>query len=148
MSDEVRQIFIRNDKGKVWGPLTLATIELLVENGLIDGKLQVSEDGIRYADPGRFPHLRAAFPQELWGNTAPGETVPLIAAPPPVMASEDGSVTPGGPPVLGGPTPVPGTLRAGPGATASAPRAGPGIANAARAVPGGTRPAAARPSPP
>ena len=85
---EVRQYFVRNDKGTLWGPLTLQTIELLLDNGVIQGRVQVSEDGLHFAFPGRFPHLRDAFPRELWGEViAPGETVQLARAelPPEMM---------------------------------------------------------------
>ena len=31
-SGEPLQVFVRNDKGTLWGPLTLATVELLIDN--------------------------------------------------------------------------------------------------------------------
>lgn len=156
MSDEIRQVFIRNDKGKVWGPLALSTVELLIDNGLVDGKLQVSEDGVRFADPGRYPHLRAAFPKELWGQTDPGETIPLGVAPVPVVVSGEGG-KPLSPPVLQGPpaagVPGPPVMRpAAPAAGPGVPMAGPGALRpgpgAVRAGPGATRPPAQRPPPP
>ena len=66
---DVRQYFVRNDQGTLWGPLELPTIELLIDNGAIQGRLQVSEDGLNFAWPGRFPHLRDAFPREITGPT-------------------------------------------------------------------------------
>ncbi|MGZ3459972.1 MAG: molecular chaperone DnaJ, partial [Archangium sp.] len=78
---DVRQYFVRNEQGTLWGPLALPTIERLIGNGVIQGRLQVSEDGIHFAVPGRFPHLRDAFPREMWGDVAsPGPSTP--AAPP------------------------------------------------------------------
>ncbi|MFP2911130.1 molecular chaperone DnaJ, partial [Pyxidicoccus sp. 3LFB2] len=98
---EVRQYWVRNDRGTMWGPLTLPTIELLVESGSIKGKLQVSEDGLNFAYPWRFPEVRDAFPRALWGDGAPD--VPVTAP---------GAVSPGA---------APGAPVAGPGA---APMAG------------------------
>src|SRR5687767_2510122 len=78
---DVRQYFVRNDQGTVWGPLALTTIELLIDSGSMPGRLQVSEDGINFAAPGRFPHLRDSFPREHWGDVVPpGPSAP--AAPP------------------------------------------------------------------
>lgn len=64
------QVFVRNHKGRVWGPLEPTTVELLVENGLIEGRIQISQDGVNFAFPGRFPELREYFPRELWGDAA------------------------------------------------------------------------------
>ncbi|HSP77241.1 MAG TPA: molecular chaperone DnaJ, partial [Myxococcaceae bacterium] len=109
---EVRQYFVRNDKGTLWGPLALSTIELLIENGSIQGRIQVSEDGINFAFPGRFPHIRDAFPRELWGDViAPGPTTPI--APPAAPAAP----------------------MAGPPAPAGVPMAGPGVAAARAGAP-------------
>ncbi|WP_225413336.1 DnaJ domain-containing protein [Stigmatella hybrida] len=100
---EVRQYFVRNDKGMIWGPLALPTIELLIDNGAIQGRLQVSEDGIHFAFPGRFPHIRDAFPRELWGDVvtpataAPAAPAPS-AAPAPARVSSAPVLTPAGPP--------------------------------------------------
>ena len=63
MSDPV-QIWVRNDKGKVWGPLMPATVELLFDNALIPGRVQVSMDGANFVN--RFiyiilPHLARAI---------------------------------------------------------------------------------------
>ncbi|MFL5350762.1 MAG: DnaJ domain-containing protein [Hyalangium sp.] len=136
---EVRQYFVRNDKGTLWGPLTLTTIELLIDNGVIQGRVQVSEDGLHFAFPGRFPHLRDAFPRELWGDViAPGETVQVAKAElPPEMMGQRAPVPPAGSaPSAAGAAPMagPGAIsqaaapRPGPGAMAqsSAPRPGPG----------------------
>ncbi|HZI10293.1 MAG TPA: DUF4388 domain-containing protein, partial [Myxococcus sp.] len=133
---EVRQYWVRNDKGTMWGPLTLVTIELLIESGSIKGKLQVSEDGLNFAFPWRFPEVLEVFPPALWGpgapaapaapaagaialgpdvGAAPGAGTPGAAAPQAPMAG------PGARPMAG-----PGTRpMAGPGA---APMAGPGAA--------------------
>ncbi len=114
MAEEPRQFWVRSDKGKVWGPLTYATLELLVANGLIDGKLQASRDGIRFAFPGQFPELRDAFPRELWGvydelpesgpsggvlapaarPPASARPVPPSSGPPPVLRSEPAAPAP------------------------------------------------------
>ncbi|QAT82652.1 PT repeat/DnaJ domain-containing protein [Corallococcus coralloides] len=139
---EVRQYWVRNDRGTTWGPLTGATIELLIDSGSIQGKLQVSSDGLQFAFPWRFPEVRDAFPRELWGDGAPAsllQSTPAAIAPPPPG--------PGAAPVAG-PAAVP---MAGPGAAPVAgpgtrpPMAGPG---AMRPGPGAVRPpvdAAGRP---
>ncbi|XXF79191.1 J domain-containing protein [Myxococcaceae bacterium GXIMD 01537] len=142
---EVHQYFVRNDKGLVWGPLALATIELLVENRVISGKVQISEDGLNFAFPGRFPHLRDAFPRELWGSTVtPGETTPT-APPATIDIPPEVSAAPVAPPMAGpGAAPMAGpgaAPMAGPGAAptagpGAAPRAGPGVAPMAGPVRG------------
>ncbi|HEX8700027.1 MAG TPA: DnaJ domain-containing protein [Myxococcaceae bacterium] len=150
---EGRQYFVRNDKGTVWGPLTLPTIELLIDNGAIQGRLQVSEDGINFAYPGRFPHLRDAFPREMWGDViAPGETVRITKTELPVqMGGPSAPVAPAAPVAGTAAMAGPGAVaqanapRPGPGATGqpAAPRPGPGVP--AQAVPPG---AVARPGAP
>ncbi|HYO58902.1 hypothetical protein, partial [Archangium sp.] len=55
---DVRQYFVRNEQGTIWGPLALPIIAQLIGNGTIQGRLQVSEDGVNFAFPGRFPHIR------------------------------------------------------------------------------------------
>ena len=62
------QIFVRNREGKVFGPIEPSTLELLIESGVLQGLLQVSTDGERYALPFRFPELRDFFPRHLWGD--------------------------------------------------------------------------------
>src|SRR5215831_7775359 len=62
------QIFVRNREGKVFGPIEPSTVELLIEGGVLQGLLQVSTDGERYALPFRFPELRDFFPRHLWGD--------------------------------------------------------------------------------
>ena len=62
------QIFVRNREGKVFGPIEPSTVELLIEGGVLQGLLQVSVDGERYALPFRFPELRDYFPRHLWGD--------------------------------------------------------------------------------
>ncbi|MBL8954971.1 MAG: DnaJ domain-containing protein [Myxococcaceae bacterium] len=105
------QIFVRNDKGKVWGPLAPATVELLIDNGAIDGRVQLSLDGNNYVFPGRLPNIRQCVPKQLWGETiVPGEDLQNPPPPPPIPGSQAG----------GGPIAGPGALRAGPGAVAHA----------------------------
>ncbi|WP_208729912.1 DUF4388 domain-containing protein, partial [Corallococcus exercitus] len=147
---EVRQYWVRNDRGTTWGPLTGPTIELLIDSGSIQGKLQVSTDGLQFAFPWRFPEVRDAFPRELWGDGAPASQVqsaPAAIVPPPppgpVVAPGPGAAPmagPGAAPVAG-----PGAMpMAGPGA---APMAGPGAMP--MAGPGAMRgpgPGAARPA--
>jgi hypothetical protein len=62
------QIFVRNREGKVFGPIEPSTVELLIDGGVLQGLLQVSTDGERYALPYRFPELRDFFPRHLWGD--------------------------------------------------------------------------------
>ncbi|TSC33595.1 DnaJ domain-containing protein [Corallococcus sp. Z5C101001] len=115
---EVRQYWVRNDRGTTWGPLTGPTIELLIDSGSIQGKLQVSTDGLQFAFPWRFPEVRDVFPRELWGDGAPASlrTAPVVPPPPGPAAPPTG---PGAAP-MAGPGAVP---MAGPGAV---PMAGPG----------------------
>ncbi|MBU8899106.1 hypothetical protein KRR26_26180, partial [Corallococcus sp. M34] len=141
---EVRQYWVRNDRGTVWGPLTPPTIELLVDSGAIKGTLQVSEDGLNFAFPWRFPDVRDVFPRELWGDpgaataqatstaraVAPiGHTpVPTSAGTAAAMAGPSAAgapvVGPGGQPVAGPAMPMVGPTSAAPGAR---PGAGPGV---------------------
>ncbi|WPB75504.1 DnaJ domain-containing protein [Archangium violaceum] len=146
---EVRQYFVRNEQGTIWGPLALPTIELLIDNGVIQGKLQVSEDGINFAFPGRFPHLRDSFPRETWGDVVPpGPSAPAPAPGAPAAAPR--AVT--RPPIAGAGVPVagPGIPRA-PVAGAGVPIAGPGITRPPVSVPAAGPGAVARhpaPGPP
>ncbi|WP_404365330.1 DnaJ domain-containing protein [Corallococcus coralloides] len=162
---EVRQYWVRNDRGTTWGPLTGATIELLIDSGSIEGKLQVSTDGLQFAFPWRFPEVRDAFPRELWGDGAPASQLPstpaVIAPPPPgpVAAPVAGPAAvpmagPGAAPAAGpGAMPMagPGAMRPGPGAVrAPVDAAGRPVAAArppgppvAAARPAGAAPAAA-----
>ncbi|HEX5749619.1 MAG TPA: DUF4388 domain-containing protein [Archangium sp.] len=143
---EVRQYFVRNEQGTIWGPLALPTIELLIDNGIIQGKLQVSEDGINFAFPGRFPHLRDSFPRETWGDVVPpGPSVP--AAPPGAPAAPPRAVT--RPPVAGAGVPVAGpAVTRPPVAGAGVPIAGPGITRPPVSVPPAGPGAVARPPAP
>ncbi len=108
-SEQPKQFWIRNDKGKMWGPLTFATIELLIDNGAIPGKLQASRNGRDFYYPGRLPELRDAVPKELWGDSTepiPEEDAGGPAGPPTVGPPGKGPpvVGPrGGPPVVGKP---------------------------------------------
>lgn len=73
MSDSL-QVWVRNDKGQVYGPLSPPSVELLIDNGVIAGRLQVSTDGQNYVFPGRVPGLRMIFPREVWGEAVvPGD---------------------------------------------------------------------------
>ncbi|WP_341870751.1 DUF4388 domain-containing protein, partial [Corallococcus terminator] len=112
---EVRQYWVRNDRGTTWGPLTGPTIELLIDSGAIQGRIQVSNDGLQFAFPWRFPEVRDVFPRELWGDGAPASLLQSapVAPPPPGPVSQQ---------PVAGPVAAP---MAGPGAI-SAPRAGPG----------------------
>jgi hypothetical protein len=124
------QIFVRNDKGTIWGPLTPATVELLIDNGAIQGRVQLSLDGQNYVLPGRLPNIRMHVPRALWGDViAPGEDLERPPPPPPIPGTENKAAVPGAAaPAAAGP----GALRAGPGAVAAAgqrggaPMAGPG----------------------
>ncbi|WP_240356430.1 DUF4388 domain-containing protein [Myxococcus eversor] len=141
---DVRQYWVRNDRGTLWGPLTLPTIELLIDSGSIKGKLQVSEDGINFAFPWRFPEARDTFPRELWGDGAPD--VPRGAGSAPAIGQSQWTGADGGAPVAGPGANPGGMPTAGPGANpGGAPMAGPGAV--ARPGPGaapmagpGTRP--------
>jgi|GEM_PF-2445941 len=64
-----RQFWIRDAHGDVFGPLTRASIELFLENGLFKGALMASRDGVNFDAPGHLPELRDAFPQALWSGT-------------------------------------------------------------------------------
>ncbi|WP_141255392.1 DnaJ domain-containing protein [Myxococcus sp. CA006] len=135
---EVRQYWVRNDRGTMWGPLTLPTIELLIESGSIQGRLQMSEDGLNFAFPWRFPEAREVVPRELWGPGAPPVSAAEQAAPgAPVGVAPGAPVTagPGVRPAAGpgvAPSPGPGAPIAGPGVRpaagpGAAPMAGPGV---------------------
>ncbi|MBE2250566.1 MAG: DnaJ domain-containing protein [Myxococcus sp.] len=131
MSDEVVHVWVRNEKGQVYGPLVPTTIELLLDNGVIAGRVQVSLDGINYVFPGRMPGIRMVIPRPLWGDqvlphTELDDAWDKVVAPPPLptaaavpMSSPSGAI-PGGP-VPGGPVPRPGAgAMAGPGARSQA----------------------------
>ncbi|GHG67913.1 DnaJ domain-containing protein [Comamonas sp. JC664] len=139
---EVRQYWVRNDRGTMWGPLTLPTIELLIESGSIQGRLQMSEDGLNFAFPWRFPEARDVVPRELWGPGAPASVEQAASSQGAQAAVPPGGRAPtlGGPPMAGpGGAPVAGPGGApmtGPG---GAPMAGPGAAPVAGP---GTRPVA------
>ena len=139
---EVRQYWVRNDRGTMWGPLTLTTIELLVESGSIKGQLQVSQDGLNFAFPWRFPEVRDAFPQAMWGDGAPGAPAPGTSPPAPTPGTAPGVLPPPGAPMASaGATQMAGSAprppMAGPGAAQMAgpaprpPMAGPGAAQMA-----------------
>ena len=74
MSDEPVQLFVRTDKGATYGPLAPTSIELLLDNGVVTGRVQISLDGLNYVFPGRVPGIRMAFPRALWGDVVePGD---------------------------------------------------------------------------
>ena len=140
MSDEVVQVWVRTEKGQVFGPLTPTSIELLLDNGVINGRVQVSLDGSNYVFPGRMPGIRMVFRKELWGeqvlpHNELDDVWSKVVAPPPVAttvgapAAHAAGAAPGGP--------VPGGPVAGPGA---APRAGPMAGPGARAAQTQVRP--------
>ena len=145
MTDEAIQLWVRNDKGQVFGPLSPTSIELLLDNGIVQGRVQVSTDGSNYVFPGRAPGLRMIFPRELWGDVVvPGDELdaqwanPVLPPPLPTVGSEtapahaaSGSAVPGGP-------------VAGPGARAAA-TAGPGARGGPIAGPGARAAQGARP---
>ncbi len=109
------QVFVRNDKGKVWGPLTPASVELLIDNGIIDGRVQLSLDGTSYVFPGRLPNIRTFVPKALWGDVVvPGDDLEHPLPPPPVPGSIGASAA------VAAQAVGPGGLRAGPGAVANA----------------------------
>ena len=80
-SAEQQQVFVRNEQGKRWGPLTPQTLELLIDGGHIEGKIQLSLDGLQFAPPGSFPTLREFVPHALWG-TRPAAAAPVTRTPP------------------------------------------------------------------
>lgn len=161
MSEQQLQVWVRNDKGQVYGPLSPPSVELLIDNGIIGGRLQVSTNGEHYVFPGRVPGLRMIFPKETWGEQiVPGDDLdaewskvvtpsglPTVGTPP---ASGGAAPPPGPPPGARGPVSGPSGIAqgmppgargpvAGPGARQGpgAPVAGPGAA----ARPVGNRPA-------
>jgi len=132
MSDEPVQLFVRTDKGATFGPLTPTSVELLLDQGVVTGRVQVSLDGLHYVFPGRLPGIRMVFPRALWGEVIePGEALdatwaqvvlPLSHAPPTTSPS---GIRPGpGLPPASGPSrpPIssPSGISAGPGARALA----------------------------
>ncbi len=133
MSDQPLQIWVRNEKGKVYGPLTAVSAELLVDNGIITGKLQISTDGNNYVYPGRMPGVRMVFPKELWGDVVVPDN------------GSDAGFTQSGPlPTMGGDP-----SSAGPTApVAAAPVAGPGIPRGVVAGPAFRGPVQRPPVPP
>jgi tetratricopeptide (TPR) repeat protein len=97
------QIFVRNDEGRVWGPIALPTVELLIENRLIKGVLEISLDGVNFKPPGEMTELAGQLPAVLLGSAA-GEVSAPATPEPPVAAS----------------APPAGAFMAGPGAMAAA----------------------------
>lgn len=111
MADASPKIFVRNDQGQVWGPLELTTVSRLIGAGQLKGRIEISQDGVSFAVPGRFPSVRDAIPRHLWGDgvgAAPqgAPAAPATAASAPVIAA----------PAAAGP----GVPIAGPGARAYA----------------------------
>lgn len=133
---EPRQYWVRSANGKTWGPLTFASLDLFVANKIIEGRCQVSVDGERFADPGRFPDVRDAFPKEMWGSTEPLPGLEPVA---PVLTPAGPAgrppARPAGPPVMHRPP------------TGGAPKVStPPVVPAARKEPK-TDPTVARPAP-
>ncbi len=112
MSESI-QVWVRNEKGQVFGPLTPSSVELLIDQGVIGGKLQVSTDGEIYVFPGRLPGLRMVFPKETWGDViAPADRLDALWSHiklPPVSAAPATQATPQKP--AGIPIAGPGTAR-------------------------------------
>lgn len=136
---EIRQYWVRNQQGKVFGPMPFATIDLLITNSVLEGRLQVSVDGERYADPGRFPDVREAFPEELWGSQEPlpanfiqrsGEAPPTVGRPsgPPVMGRAGAPIAPNR--VAPAVPRTPSSVGPGPGAAPARPAGAPPVAAA------------------
>ncbi|MBL8934112.1 MAG: DnaJ domain-containing protein [Archangium sp.] len=141
MSDEVVQVWVRNEKGQVFGPLSPSSVELLLDNGVIVGRVQVSLDGMNYVFPGRMPGIRMVFPKTLWGDQVLphnelDDVWSKVVAPPPLPTAAQGAAAPQGPAPQGA---APGGPVAGPGA---APRAGPMAGPGARAAQTQVRPPA------
>src|SRR5690606_38338462 len=90
------QVFVRNDKGQLWGPLAPQSLELMLENGLIEGRIQLSLDGIRFAFPDRFPELREFIPDEHWRG-APGQAAAAVPRPGANPTAGPGAVPTAGP---------------------------------------------------
>ncbi len=141
MSDDVVQVWVRTDKGQVFGPLSPPSVELLIDNGVLLGRVQVSLDGSNYVFPGRMPGIRMVFPKQLWGEgplppSELDEAWSKAVPPAPLPNTETGPR----PPTTGAaaPAPGPGAVMAGPGAVAAGPgaiRAGPGARAQAQARP-------------
>ncbi len=134
-ASEPQQVFVRNDKGRLWGPITPQTLELLLDNGLVEGRIQLSTDGVNFAFPGRFEDLREFVPPNLWGDGFAKEAAAFAArlqsaAQEPAQPSAAPSAPMAGPGALNAAAPL-----AGPGARAAtaAPMAGPGARAAATA---------------
>ncbi len=142
------QVWVRNDKGLVYGPLSPPSVELLIDNGIIGGRLQVSTNGENYVFPGRVPGLRMIFPKETWGEVVvPGEQLDAewgkVVLPAGLTAGSAGGSAGAAP--AAGPG-VPGPPVTGPGG----PVAGPGVRGPVGVRPGaaqqGRAPAANRPT--
>ncbi len=121
MSDEVVQVWVRTEKGQIFGPLAPTSVELLLDNGVIGGRVQVSLDGSNYVYPGRMPGIRMVFPRALWGeqvlpHTDLDDAWEKVVAPPPHVTAA-ASVPAGPAPGASAPRPGAGAM-AGPGARA------------------------------
>ena len=80
MSDTPQTLFVKDETGKVHGPLTFSAVGQLVASGILKGRVQMSVDGFQYADPGKFPNLRDLFPRSMWGQTAAVTDAPVRPA--------------------------------------------------------------------
>ena len=117
------QFWVRNDKGQVYGPLTPPSVELLIDNEIIGGRLQVSTDGVNYVFPGRVPGLRMIFPKESWGDTVvPGDELDAAWGQVVMPASIHGQ----GPTSGGSAAPAAGPVGPSSGSGIRGPAAGPG----------------------
>jgi hypothetical protein len=130
MSDEGQQtvqLWVRTEKAQVFGPLTATSVELLFDNGIIVGRVQVSLDGENYVFPGRMPGVRVIFPRELWGEpvvegAALDEAWKTVVLPPPLPGSER-PAAPAGVPARGPMGPAPTIMQGLPPGAASQARA-------------------------
>jgi hypothetical protein len=98
MSEEaqVLQLWVRTDKARVYGPLSPTSIELLLDNGVIAGAVQISIDGQNYVYPGRMPGVRMVFPKDLWGKdvvegTEADAAFSQVVLPPPLPNTAPGA---------------------------------------------------------
>ena len=91
---EPQRFWIRNDQGKVWGPMAPTTLALLIPQGVFPGRLQASTDGLSFAMIGRFPNLREGLPESYWG-VDPAEVAAAEAVDPTTLAPvEDEALDP------------------------------------------------------
>ncbi len=140
--DTPLDVWIRNDRGQIFGPLNAASIELMLDSGVIAGRVQVSLDGEHYVFPGRLPGIRMVFPKALWGEAIAEEgeadrSFARVLLPPPLETGNAVAQRPSQ--ISARVASSPSGLVAGPGATANAKQRS--------AYPMQSRPSAATPEP-